>query len=266
MIRALALLGILAGTAHADGEVTTTGEAVTGTIDEQQTEFGKLHITAALLGYQLSAPSGGPVSTLSAVFELQSRIFVRGSATLPLLGVVKGDAAPYRLEGGIHLWFKNKLELENEEIVISQDSKSKQFVNHPIMNRNRLGLNGGLMYAHGGEKYDAGNSSMTSTSDALMAVVGYGGTNSAGFSATLDGYGKRSNYRWMAFSLEALIDLKRTYDGTAPAEKGSRFGGRLWAETLWFPTLGMSARLELGKYPAHAGWMLVAAIGGSLHI
>lgn len=266
MIRALALLSILTGIAHANGTVTT-GETVKGTIDEQQTEFGKLHITAALLGYQLSAPSGGPVSTLSGVFELQSRIFVRASATLPLFGVVKGDAAPYRLEGGIHLWFKNKLELENEEIVISQTSEKKEWVNHPIMNRNRLGLNGGLMYAHGGEKYEAGGtSSMTSTSNALMAVVGYGGTNSAGFSATLDGYGKRTNYRWMAFSLEALIDLKRTYDGTAPTDKGSRFGGRLWAETLWFPKVGMSARLEVGKYPAHAGWMLVAAIGGSLHM
>lgn len=266
MIRALALLGILTGTAYADGEVTTTGEQVTGTIDEQQTEFGKLHLSAALLGYQLSAPSGGPVSTLTGVFELQSRIFIRASATLPLFGVVKGDAAPYRLEGDIHLWFKNKLEVENEEIVISQNSAGKQFINHPILNRNRLGPHAGLMYAHGGEKFDVGTSSMTSTSDAIMGVIGWGATNSAGFSATLDGYGKRSNYRWSAGGLDLLVDLKRSYDGMEPTEKGSRFGGRLWADTLWFPKVGMSARLELGKYPAHSGWVLLAAIGGSLHL
>ncbi len=248
-------------------EVTQTGEKVRGTIDETQTEFGKLHISAALLGYQLSAPSGGPVSTITGVYELTGRLFVRGGATLPLFGVVKGDAAPYRVEGAIHIWFKNKLELENEEIVISQNSEGKKWVNHPIMNRNRLGPSLGIMYAHGGEKYPVGGpANITGSSNALIAVLGWGGTNSAGFSATLDGYGKRSNYRWSTGGLDLLVDLKRSYDGMEPSEKGSRYGGRLWAETIWFPKAGMSARFEIGKYPAHSGWMLLAAIGGSLHI
>ena len=62
-----------------------------------------------------------------------------------------------------------------------------------------------------------------------------------------------------------LVDLARSYD-TEPMEKGSRFGGRLWAETLWFRHLGMSARAEIGKFPGHAGWVLVASLGGSLHL
>ena len=234
-------------------------------VDETTTEMGRLHISAALLGFQLSAPSGGAVSTLGVYFELTPRLVVHGHATAPLLGFAGGDDAPYRLEAGGFLMATNKLQLENEEIVISQTGGEKVFAKMPMVNRNRAGLDLNLMVAHGSEKFDSGNSTMTTRSTALMAAVGIGGIGSMGYSVAVGGHGKRSNYRWNTGGLDVLVDLVRTYD-TEPAAKGSRFGGRLWAETLWFRHLGMSARAEIGKYPGHAGWVLVAALGGSLHL
>lgn len=242
-------------------------------VDETTTEFGRLHLTAALLGYQLSAPDGGPVSTFGAFFELAPRLVVHGHATIPLLGFVGGDDAPYRLEGGVFLIGRNRLEVENEQVIISQSLATssqggeKVYANMPVVNRNRVGLDANLIVAHGSEKFDEadGTGTMTSRSTSLMAAIGVGGIGSMGYTATVSGHGKRSNYRWNSGGLDLLVDLARSYDVDPPAQ-GSRFGGRLWAETIWFRHLGMSARAELGKYPGHAGWVLVAALGGALHL
>lgn len=242
------------------------------TVEKNITEFGRLHIAAALLGYQLSNPDGGPVSTIGAFYELAPRVFVDAHATLPLLGVVGGDTAPYRLEAGAMLFVKDAFELEDEEIIISQTLATedrdgeKVFTKARMINRNRAGLDAKLMFAHATEKVLVAGSTSTQpvTSNALIAAIGLGAIGSTGFSVNVEGHGKRSNYRWNAGGLDALVDLTRTYE-TDPSEKGSRFGGRLWAETIWFRTFGMSARAEIGKYPGHAGWVLVASLGGSLH-
>jgi hypothetical protein len=260
----LTTLGVAAGGAAAQPAPEKIGE-VEVKVDETTTEFGRLHLSAALLGYQLSAPDGGPVSTLGAYFELTSRLIVHGHATLPLLGFAGGDDAPYRLEGGGFLIARNKLDLENEEVIISQSSGEKTYVNMPVVNRNRVGLDANLIVAHGSAKVPNGTSEMSTRSTALIAAIGIGAIGSMGYDVRVSGHGKRSNYRWNTGGLDVLVDLTRSY-AVEPTEKGSRFGGRLWAETLWFRHLGMSARAELGKYPGYSGWVLVAALGGSLHL
>ena len=260
-------LGLAAGSAAADAPPPEQLGEVGVSVEETTTDFGRLHLSAALLGYQLSSPDGGPVSTFGAFFELQERLVVHGHATLPLLGVVGGDTPPYRLEGGVMFFVKNARELEDEEVVLAQDSQSKTYAKMPMINHNRGGVSAQLMYAHGSEKLPEadGTGTMTTSSNALLAAVGIGAIGSTGFTVDVDGWGKRANFRWNAGGLDLLVDVARSYD-TEPAEKGSRFGGRLWAETLWFRHLGMSARAEIGKYPGHAGWVLVASLGGSLHL
>jgi hypothetical protein len=279
LLHTLATITLLAGAAAAGtaGNAAADDPQKVGEVeikvDEHTTDFGRLHLSAALLGYQLSAPDGGPVSTFGAFFELHSRLIVHGHATLPLLGFAGSDDAPYRLEGGVLLIGRDRLEVENEEVIISQTAATsshageKVYANMPMVNRNRVGLDASLMVAHGSEKFDEadGTGTMTSRSTALMAAIGVGGIGSMGYTATVSGHGKRTNYRWNSGGLDVLVDLARSYD-VEPAAKGSRFGGRLWAETLWFRHLGMSARAEIGKYPGHAGWVLVAALGGSLHL
>lgn len=264
-------LGASAATAAAQSEPEKIG-TVEVTVEKNITEFGRLHVAAALLGYQLSSPDGGTVSTIGAFYELAPRLFVDGHATLPLLGFIGGDAAPYRLEAGAMLFVKDAFELEDEEIIISQTLATedrdgeKIFTKAKMINRNRAGLEAKLMFAHATEKVPMAGSTSTQevSSNALIAAIGIGAVGSTGFSVNVESHGKRSNYRWNAGGLDALVDLTRSYD-TDPAEKGSRFGGRLWAETIWFRTLGMSARAEIGKYPGYAGWVLVASLGGSLH-
>lgn len=268
---ALCTLGLLAGPALAD-EPKKVGE-VQISVDKHTTEFGRLHLSAALLGYQLSAPDGGPVSTFGAYFELAPRLIVHGHATLPLLGFAGGDDAPYRVEGGGFLIASNKLQVENEEVILSQTAATsshdgeKVYAIMPMVNRNRIGIDANLIFAHGSEKFDEadGTGKVTTRSTALMAAVGVGGIGSMGYEVSVGGHGKRANYRWNTGGLDVLVDLARSYD-SEPMEKGSRFGGRLWAETLWFRHLGMSARAEIGKFPGHAGWLLVASLGGSLHL
>ena len=239
---------------------------VSASVEEESTDLGKLHLSAALLGYQLSGPTGGPVSTVSATFELSDRMFVTGRATTPLFGFVQGDAPPFRLEGGIQLFAKDKLVRETEKVDLERRGDQRIYVDMPLLNRNRAGLEALVMLQHGGAKVDTGGpATMTTTSTALIAVVGISGVGATGYTTRIEGYGKRSNYRFNNGGLDVLIDVTRSY-GVEPTEKGTRFGGRLWAETLWFRHLGMSARFELGKYPAYSGWVLVASVGGSLHL
>ncbi len=50
------------------------------------------------------------------------------------------------------------------------------------------------------------------------------------------------------------------------AEPGERWGGRLWAEGIFFKPAGVSTRLELGKYPGHIGWVFGVSVGGGFHL
>ena len=87
-----------------------------------------------------------------------------------------------------------------------------------------------------------------------------------GYLAALgEGHGKRTDYRWTNGGLDLLVDLTRKYD-LSPDAKGTRFGGRFWAEMLLGESSGLTARVEVGRYPAYSGWLLVASVGGSLHL
>ncbi len=225
-----------------------TSETAAQTSQEEQTTH--LHLTAPLLGYQLST-SGSPVSTVSGVLELGPISFA-GYATVPLFGVIGGDVKPYRLEGQLRLTFRDSLAFD----VMSAEDKLT------YIERKRHAIEVSMMYAHGAEKVTNASTELTTTSDALIAVVGYGVVDSAGYRSNRENYSKRRDYRWSSGGIDALIDVKREYD-QAPDSRGTRFGGRLWVEALVGPT---AARLEFGRYPAYSGWLLVLSGGLALHI
>jgi hypothetical protein len=253
------LLALSAGAAAAEDNAPEVVGKVGVTIDEQTPELGRLHLTG-LAGYQLSSPAGAVVLNASGTFQLLDRVFVRGGITLG----VSGDYKPLRVEAGVMLFAVSKLQVENERIDLEAKGGQITYVNVPVRNRNRGGLGVSLMTAHGGEKYESGGMKVSESTTALMAAIGINAIGSTGLVTTVEGYGKRSNYRWNAGGLEALIDLTRSYD-MEPDAKGSRFGGRLWAETIWFKEIGMAARIELAKYPGFAGWLLLASLGVGVH-
>ena len=262
---------VVALTASAAADPAEPAGTVGVTIEEQTTRFGHLHVAAGLLGYQLSSTSS-PVSTVSAVLEL-GRISFAGYATVPLLGVIGASIKPFRVEGQLRLTFKDAMEVERADVdlktTVEQDKEhyreTTTFVKIPTLHRNRYTLDASVMYAHGAEKITNATKETTTASDALIGVVGYGVVDSSGYRLSIEGHGKRTDYRWTNGGLDLLVDLTRKYD-LSPDAKGTRFGGRFWAEMLLGESSGLTARVEVGRYPAYSGWLLVASVGGSLHL
>lgn len=253
-------------TARAESRVSTIGQ-VGVQLEDTTNDFGRLHINASLLGYQISAPNGGVVSTASMTFDLLARVAIRGYVATPLLLFAGGDHAPWRGEAMLQLWTKNRYDVEKEEVELARqytsDEMHKQYIDMPIVNHNKSGLGVGLMYDLSDVKVDTGGSEQTISEHNLIAVAGIHGMNSAGYTVNVSGYGKRANYRWMTGGLDAMYAVVTSNHADVG---GKRWGGRLWVETTFFKPGGVAGRLELGKYPGHVGWMLLASVGVGMHL
>lgn len=243
-----------------------TGRTIGVQVEHTTTDFGKLHINAALLGYQLSSPTGGLISSASVTLELHKRMAISGHLTGPLLAFAGGEHAPWRGEGMLHLWSRNSYDVEKERVDLSSEQRGDkihtEWIDMPMVNHNRSGLGAGIIYNIGDANVDIDDDEQIFNEHTLIAVVGLHAMNSTGYTVNVDGFGRRANYRWMLAGLDVMYGLLQ--DSDAP-EFGSRWGGRLWAETIFFKPVGISGRLEIGKYPGHIGWVLGASLGFGLH-
>jgi hypothetical protein len=259
-------LTVVPAVAHAE----ETGDKVRFRFKDITTDLGNLHIGVNLLGYQLSDPEGGLMSTVHALWELGEAFAVRVHAATPFLGALGSDEGPVRLEGGITL-HRTTLDVETESVELersqSGDTISTKYINVPVLNRNSLGLDAGVMYRDNAisTKID-GREGVETRGRHLTLYAGIAAINSAGYDLDIEGY-KSSflNYRWMAAGVDALFDVVSSY-GKDPDKDPGRFGGRLWAESVFGTSVGLSGRLEIGYFPGDAGFYLLASIGVGLNL
>lgn len=268
VVGALVVSGTVAG-AQPVSPPTETGETTAVSYDESTTEFGRLHLAAQVLGYQFSKPTGGLVAAASAVFELHPRLFLNARVAVPIPGLNDRDAAPFRLEGGIQIIAMNKLEVEYDHVTLKQERTgnliNETFVKVPHLNRKRGGLEASILVARGGAKFDNAGVTIETTTSALIGAVGVNAMDTHGYVTSLENVGKLKSFLWTNGGLDLLVDLTRSYE-IEPDDKGRRFGGRIWGETLFRRHLGIATRIELGKYPGQAGWIFLVGVGGALHL
>lgn|GEM_PF-3344598 len=266
-LRALALSTVLVPLAAGAAGPTPTGEKVNIQWKDATVDFGNLHISANLVGYELSSPDGGPVSSLMGAFELGDSLMVRGSAIFPMLGFLGAGESPVRIEAGVS-FHTSSLKKEAESITLESHSDGDyvhtKSINVPVVNRNSYGLGAGLMFRNNGveTKVDGKNEDMRATH--LTAYVGFSAINAAGYAIEAQGYGDFGSYRWLNGGLDLLVDITQSYDKDPDKDPG-RFGGRLWAESILAQDWGISGRLEIGYMPGDMGFYLMASLGVGLN-
>lgn len=248
---------------------TPTGEKVRYGIKDVQTDFGRLHISANLLGYELSGDYDGLVTNLHGLFELGGALMVRAYTVFPFLGGVGSAKGPVRLEVGIGL-HGTSIDVEIESVTLSQERIGDQIHTKslpvPVLNRNSRGLGAGLMYRDNAVEVDVEERGRDTRGRFLTAYVGFSAINSAGYDLDIEGYsGSFFNYRWMSGGIDFLVDVIQEF-GIEPSESANRFGGRLWTESIFGSVGGLSGRLEIGYMPGDTGFYFMAAIGGGIHL
>ncbi len=263
---ALALALALAPASAAAQEPTP--EKVNVRITDQQIDYGNLHISFNVLGYQLSDPDAGFVTSLQGVFELGDALMVRAHLVTPLLFGVASSHAPVRLEAGAG-FHRTTVDLEHESVTLestrSGDMIHTKSVKIPVANRNSRGLGAGLILRDNPTEYEVDGDRFEGRSTHLTAYAGLSVLNSAGYSLDVEGY-KASffNYRWMNAGLDVLFDVVQSFD--AEPDDAGRFGARLWAESIFGKRAGLSGRLEIGYFPGETGFYMLASFGGGLHL
>lgn len=268
LFAAALLVATLPAAAAAAADPAPTGAKVAYRWTEMSVDFGNLHLAANLLGYELAAPTGGPVSTLFGAFELSPHLMVKGVATLPLLGFIGAGESPFRLEAGLS-FHGSRMDVEQETLVLEQTTDATHVrtksMTVPVLNRNSVGVGGGLLFRRSGVESVVDGDERAMRASHLTLWAGVSTLNAAGYSLEAQGYGSFTNHRWTHAGLDLLFDVARTYDADPDADP-SRFGGRLWAETIFGRTLGLSGRLEIGYMPGDSGWYMLASLGGGLNL
>ncbi|MFO0744607.1 MAG: hypothetical protein U1F43_02900 [Myxococcota bacterium] len=243
-----------------------TGEKVEYHFTDATTDFGNLHLSANLLGYQLSSPGDGLVTTLNGIFELSQAFVVRAHAAFPFLVGVGSADGPVRLEGGIAL-HSTSFDVEMEQAELERTDTQVKYINVPVVNRNSKGLGVGVIYRDNAvETKIGGKEGVDTRAQQLTLYAGLSTINSAGYSLSVKNHkGSFLNYRFVAAGLDALFDVVQSY-GKKPDDAPGRFGGRLWAESIFGTTFGLSGRLEIGYFPGDTGFYLLASIGVGLNL
>lgn len=263
-LSALALAPLVA---RADGP-TPTGEKVGIDWKDATVDFGNLHVSANLLGYELSSPDGGPITSLMGAFELGDSFMVRGSVVSPMLGFLGAGKSPVRIEAGVS-FHTSSLQKESESITIESHSDGDyvhtKSIDVPVVNRNSFGIGGGLMFRNNGVKTTVDGAKTEMRASHLTAYVGVSSINAAGYALEAKGYGDFSNYRWVTGGVDLLFDVIQSYDKDPDKDPG-RFGGRLWAESILGQDWGLSGRLEIGYMPGDMGFYLLATLGIGLNL
>jgi hypothetical protein len=260
---------LLAGALSSPASAAETGEKVAIEMSDIKVDFGRLHLSLNIIGWELSGAYDALITSFQGLFELGDHMFVRGHMTMPFLGAVGSAKGPVRLEGGVS-FHSSKLELEYESITVEServgDMIHTKSVKIPVPNKNSIGLGAGLIYRDMRAEVDTGEDEVYTRARHLTVYAGLSTLNSAGYKVKIEGYETGFfNYRWLNGGLDFLFDVVQTF-GTDPSESANRFGGRLWAESIFGPTAGLSGRLEIGYLPGESGFFFAASIGGGLHL
>jgi hypothetical protein len=255
---------VIPSLAHAE-----EGEKVAIEMKDIKVDFGKLHLSVNLLGWEMSGAYESLVTSAQGLFELGDHMFVRAHTTVPFLGFVGSKNGPVRLEAGVS-FHSSKLEIEYESITLeserSGDMIHTKSVKIPVPNKNSVGLGAGILYRDMRAEVKVEEDEVFSRARHLTAYAGLSALNTAGFEVKIEGYETNFfNYRWFNAGLDVLFDVIQTFT-VDPSKSAGRFGGRLWAESIFGPTAGLSGRLELGYMPGETGWFFSASIGGGLHL
>lgn len=259
-LAALVTVSLVAPAALADEKVGVR-------FTDMTVDFGNLHLTANLLGYDLSTISG-PVSELMVAWELNESLMLRAQAVFPMFGFLGAGESPVRIEAGFS-FHGTSLALEHESVTVEShregDFIHSKSVTLPVFNRNSVGVGGGLLFRDNGLETEVEGRTRETRGQALTVYVGLSTMNAAGYTANVEGYGDFFNYRWLNAGLDLLVDLVQAYD-LEPDDSPSRFGGRLWAETIFGQSVGVSGRLEIGIMPGDVGFYLLATLGVGLNL
>jgi hypothetical protein len=233
---------------------------------EVDLDFGKLHLSANLFGYEFAEFGDGFNSSFHALFELGKSAAVRAHASVPLLfGLANGDG-PLRFEAGA-LFHVTKDTREEESLVLSSrvvgDKLETKSVNVPVDHRTSTGLGAGVIYRNTVVEAQAVG---TTRSNHLTAYMGFSLIDARGGNVKVAGYEKGFfDFSWGASGLDFLYDVVQDYDA-APKGKPGKIGARLWSEVIMGNSAGPTARLDLGYMPGGTGLYLVLGIGGGLHL
>lgn len=243
-----------------------TGKQVRYRFKDATTNFGNLHLQLNIIGYQLSDPDGGLNTTVSGMFELGENMLVRAHAAFPFLIGVGPSSGPVRLEGGVG-FHGTSLDVEEETVETGRTDTQVQYIKVPVLNRNSRGLGVGVMYRDNLVSTAIGDDENAETRGKHLTLYGgFSFINSAGYDLEIEGKSSSFfNYRFLTGGLDVLFDVVQSY-GAEPNEDPIRFGGRLWAESIFGTTFGLSGRLEIGYYPGDAGFYILASIGGGLNL
>ena len=267
LIRPAAVAAALCATMAAAPAFAADGDKVAIKYKDLKIDFGSLHISVNLLGYELAGEGGGLVSSIMGAYELGNHLMVRAQTTFPLLGFLN-DNGPFRAEAGIS-FHSFSIDVENENIQLSSrregDMIHTESINVPALNRNSIGLDAGLMYRSNDVEVKSDGDNVVTRGYHLTAYAGLSTINASGYSIDAQGHGGFSNYRWINGGLDALFDITQTYDSD-PDDAPGRFGGRLWGESIFGQDWGLSGRLEIGYMPGDMGFYIMASVGGGFHL
>lgn len=252
---------VLAGPARAE----PTGETTRVRVHGETIDYGHLHISANLLGYQLAKAGDGPISTLQVVQQFGDRLAARLSLTTPAAGFLYAGEVPVRVEA-VALGFTTvETKLEKETVGVGAEGDKQYSIQMPVLNKNHGGAAAGLMYRYDFSRVPMAKGEADTQSTHLTAVVGYEVINASGIRGETEKFGKFQQDRWLHGGVDLLIDVVRGYD-EEPSEDQGRFGGRLWMESMFGTKACLTGRLDLTYFPGGTGIVALASIGGGLHL
>jgi hypothetical protein len=262
--------------------MATDGRRVKVDVTSMTTDFGRLHIVALPLSVNFSNQTS-LAGILSGHLELTPNVMVSATAMLPYLSI-DGKALDTRwFRFDVRASFLRRVVVEEAEQVtlsynrmsntysfgrvqVRETTTSTEYVTVPAYNLNGQGINAGLMGRTGAAKakFDR-DFEETTYGKYLTAYLGIAALNAMGLSVNVDGYGGFKNYRWLTGGADILFDVVRSYDRT-PSESRTRFGARLWTETIFARQFGLAGRLEIGYLPSGGGVYILAGFGGGLNL
>ncbi len=236
-------------------------------VKEVDLDYGRLHITANLVGYEFAGRGDGFNSSAQGLLEFGDYASVRAHVSMPLLGVLANKSGPFRAEAAVD-FHTTKEEVKTETLVleshITGDMLHTKSVEVPVQHKVSTGLAAGVIYRDTPVSQDATDA--TPRSRHLTAILGVSMIDASGGDVKVEGY-ERSFFeqRWTTAGLDLLYDVVQDFDVT-PGKTPGKFGGRLWAEAIMGRKFGPSARIDLGYMPGGTGLYFVIGIGGGFHL
>jgi hypothetical protein len=242
------------------------GQTVTYTVDEATTDLGNLHMTV-MGGVSLSAQERFFVGG-TGFWEVTPNLAADFGAFVPVARV-DSDLGPWlHVEGAVRL-HTTSTQIEEEPIELSRSedgsTRTVEYVNVPTATKSSKGVSLGLMSRQGYAKVSKEGSDRTD-SFMVMPTIGISAVQAVGTKLDIEGYGKRSQFRWTGGGVDLIVDGVHRYEFDQ-TDDFTNYGFRLYNTAVFgragHPSLG--GRLEMGFLPGGQGAYFMAGIGGGLN-